>query len=87
MRLLALPLTRARPGRPSLVYYLAHLPPKPTNKPETRINWLVKTATNKAVDTWTSWGKAPQSNWKVSYGSYLRDYLTEVDQAVLFVYY
>jgi len=65
MRLLALPLTRAIPGkRESLVYYLACLPPKPIPKVETTTSRYLKLATNKAIETWKSWSKAPESHWK-----------------------
>ena len=65
MRLLALPLTRARPGRPALVYYLAHFPPKPSKKPGTWSSRLVKWASHRVAETWDKWGKSPASDWKV----------------------
>ncbi|KAF8339597.1 mitochondrial K+-H+ exchange-related-domain-containing protein [Cantharellus anzutake] len=65
MRLFALPLTKAIPGKhESLVYYLAHLPPKPKTRAETRTGRLVKLATNQATETWSRWSKAPESSWK-----------------------
>ncbi|KAF8322484.1 hypothetical protein DL93DRAFT_2162625 [Clavulina sp. PMI_390] len=67
MRIYALPLAKARPGRPALVYYLTSLPPKTElkddAKTESRASKLVKRGQQKLAETWTSWG-AKEGGWQ-----------------------
>lgn len=73
MRIVALPLTtRATKASSShlsnavlpLTYYHFQ-PPSQQKADDKREQSIVKRVMNKAADTWSSWGKAPQGNWKV----------------------
>lgn len=65
MRIIALPLSRLRPDRPAMVFYLAQLPPKPKTKPDSRFAVLRKRGLVKLADTWDEWGKK-DGGWQVS---------------------
>lgn len=66
MRIFALPLTRAAPNRPALVYYLASLPPrKKSPADESRSAVLARKGMKKVTDTWNKWGNM-ESGWQVS---------------------
>ncbi|KAG8811398.1 hypothetical protein FRC17_002466, partial [Serendipita sp. 399] len=67
LRVFALPLTRPTrgvgvggEGRPAYVYYHVQSPPEPLSKNPN----MIKKMMDKALDTWTSFGKQDKTSWK-----------------------